>query len=185
MSHWVYPTASDLLAVLSKMDDGAAHRGYDVLLEGGKVSDHLVNHWPDNGLKVLTRSGLSLERLAPRPGDARRVEEGGRRPHLRRRQAAGDRRRPTTPSATRRTRTSHSTSAVAARRCLQGKLDDVQLYGLALTAENAAQLAAGQAPDLADTLLAVPAEKLTPTQVAQVRRFYLDRIDAEYAQAQD
>ena len=44
----------------------------------------------------------------------------------------------------------------------KGKLDDVQLYGLALTAENAGQLAAGQAPDLADTLLAVPVEKRTP-----------------------
>ena len=66
----------------------------------------------------------------------------------------------------------------------KGKLDDVQLYGLALTAENAAQLAAGQAPDLADSLLAVPAEKRTPAQAAQVRRFYLDRIDAGVRQAE-
>ena len=40
---WAFPTANDLLALASKMDDGAGHRGWDMLLENGKISTHLVN----------------------------------------------------------------------------------------------------------------------------------------------
>ena len=37
MAAWVYPTSSEAIAIVSKMDDANAYRGYDLLLEGGKV----------------------------------------------------------------------------------------------------------------------------------------------------
>jgi hypothetical protein len=42
-------------ACLSKMDDGAAFRGFDLLLTGGKATVHLVHSWPENALKVATK----------------------------------------------------------------------------------------------------------------------------------
>jgi len=42
-------------------------------------------------------------------------------------------------------------------------------------------LAAGQAINLADRLLAVPPDQRTPAQQQRIRRFYLDRVDKEYA----
>ena len=60
VSIWAYPTANDLVTLVSKMDDGAGHRGFDVLFEAGKFSTHLVNHWPDNGLKVLTKKAFAI-----------------------------------------------------------------------------------------------------------------------------
>src|SRR5262249_26601243 len=39
-------------ACLSKMDDAAAFRGFDLLVGGGKVTVHLVHSWPDNAIKV-------------------------------------------------------------------------------------------------------------------------------------
>jgi hypothetical protein len=180
VSVWVYPTASDLLAVASKMDDGTAHRGWDVLLEGGRVSTHLVHHWPDNGIKVLTKSALPANAwhhvLVTHDGSKKGV---GVRIHV-----DGKPQETETTNDTLRDTTHTDKPFHIGRRGaslpFKGKLDDVQLFGLALTADNAAQLAAGKVPDLADALLAVSPEKRTPAQAEQVRRFYLDRIDAEY-----
>ncbi len=179
-SIWVYPTASDLLAVASKMDDGAAHRGWDVLLEGGRVSTHLVNHWPDNGLKVLTKGSLSpnawhhilVTHDGSKKGTGVRIYIDGKQQET---ETGNDTLRDTT-----HTDKPFHIGRRGASLPFKGKLDDVQLFGLALTGENAAQLAAGKAPDLADTLLAVPPDKRSPAQAEQVRRFYLDRVDAEY-----
>jgi hypothetical protein len=42
-------------AVLSKMDDAAAFRGFDLLLVDGRVEVHLVHSWPSNAIKVSTK----------------------------------------------------------------------------------------------------------------------------------
>jgi hypothetical protein len=43
---------------LSKMDDGAAYRGFDLIVTGGKATVHLVHNWPDNALKVAMKDAL-------------------------------------------------------------------------------------------------------------------------------
>jgi hypothetical protein len=40
--------------VLSKMEAGPGYRGFDLIYDG-KLNVHLVNTWPDNGLKVKTK----------------------------------------------------------------------------------------------------------------------------------
>jgi hypothetical protein len=180
VSVWVYPTASDLLAVASKMDDGAAHRGWDVLLEGGKVSTHLVNRWPDNGLKVVTKTAIAPNAWhhllvthdgSKKAGGAHIYVDGKPQPT----ETINDTLRDTT-----HTEKPFHVGRRGASLPFKGKIDDVQLFGLALTADNATRLVAGKEPDLGDTLLAVPAATRTPAQAEQVRRFYLDRVDSEY-----
>jgi Protein of unknown function (DUF1553)/Protein of unknown function (DUF1549)/Concanavalin A-like lectin/glucanases superfamily/Planctomycete cytochrome C len=48
-------------ALLSKIDDSAAYRGFDLLLSNGKVDVHLVHNWPDNALKVTSQEPLARD----------------------------------------------------------------------------------------------------------------------------
>ena len=42
-------------ALLSKMDEAAAFRGFDLLAEDGKLVVHLVHTWPNNAIKAITQ----------------------------------------------------------------------------------------------------------------------------------
>jgi uncharacterized protein DUF1553/uncharacterized protein DUF1549/cytochrome c/concanavalin A-like lectin/glucanase superfamily protein len=57
---WVKP--DDKLGqgtVLARMDDDDAFRGWDLSIERGRrVLVHLINHWPDNGLKVSSEKDV-------------------------------------------------------------------------------------------------------------------------------
>ena len=55
---WVMPR--DNGTILSKMDDAAAYRGFDLLVNENKVQVHLVNSWPGNAIKVFTQEPLPL-----------------------------------------------------------------------------------------------------------------------------
>ena len=58
-SLWVRPDRSG--AILSKMDNDAAYRGYDLfLLNGGKLKVHLVHKWPGNVIAVTTKASLEM-----------------------------------------------------------------------------------------------------------------------------
>jgi hypothetical protein len=181
ISVWAHPSAAGSVALLSKMDDAAAYRGYDLLLENGKVVMHLVHHWADNAIKVSGKSELS-----PNAWHHVLVTYNGSR------KAAGlelfvdgkpEALEVLNDSLKDTIRTDKPMHLGKRRSSLpfKGKLDDIRLYGVKLSAENAAQLAAGQQVNVASNLLAVAADKRTPAQQAAVRRFYLDRIDTEFA----
>jgi hypothetical protein len=53
---WVKPKGGG--ALLSKMDDSGAYRGFDLLLQNGKIEVHLVHAWPDNAIKVVAQEAL-------------------------------------------------------------------------------------------------------------------------------
>jgi len=46
-------------AVLSQMEDGPSYRGFDLLINDGKIEAHLVHQFPENAIKVVTREALS------------------------------------------------------------------------------------------------------------------------------
>jgi Protein of unknown function (DUF1553)/Protein of unknown function (DUF1549)/Domain of unknown function (DUF4375)/Concanavalin A-like lectin/glucanases superfamily/Planctomycete cytochrome C len=181
VSIWAYPAANDLLALVSKMDDGAAHRGFDVLFEAGKFSSHLVNQWPDNGLKVLTKKAFAINEWhhvlvtsdgSKKAAGVKMYVDGKLEPV----DATND-----TLRDTLRTEKPLHIGRRGASLNFKGKLDDVQLFGVELTAENAVQLAAGKTPELTVSVLAVAPDRRTPAQQEHVRRFYLEHVDAEYS----
>ncbi len=45
--------------VLSKMAEGPGYRGFDLLVSDGKVQVHLVNKFPDNAIKVVSKEPLA------------------------------------------------------------------------------------------------------------------------------
>ena len=178
---WANPTAKTGMALLSKMDDAAAYRGYDLLFEDGKVVVHLIHRWADNAIKVSTKNPVTpnawhhvlvtyngskkaaglkiyvdgkLEALTVLNDSLKGSILTDKPAHLGRRQSSLP---------------------------FRGKLDDVQYFTGELNAENAGQLAAGHPVTTTSQLLAVRADKRTPAQQSQVRRFYLDRIDKEYS----
>lgn len=55
---WVKPSGKASGAILSKMDDKANYRGFDLWMEGGKIGTHIVNSWQANALKVVTNEIL-------------------------------------------------------------------------------------------------------------------------------
>ena len=59
---WVKPAKGDLNgALLARMDEGTAFRGWDLWVEGGKPAVHIINTWPDNALKVVADAGLKAD----------------------------------------------------------------------------------------------------------------------------
>ena len=79
-------------AVMARMDDGNAFRGWDMWLQNDHPGAHLINRWPDNAIKVVSKTAI-------RPGKWHHVMvtyDGSRRAagaaDLYRRQAATRRR---------------------------------------------------------------------------------------------
>lgn len=178
---WAYPTSKSAVALLSKMDDATANRGFDVLLEGGKVVVHLIHHWPDNAIKVMAKNAVSLNAWH----HVVVAYDGSR-------QAAGvkvyvdGKPEATNPLNDRLKGTIRTDKAMHLGKRqssipFHGKLDDLHLYGLELSASDAARLASGKPVNPIADLLSLPGEKRTAIQQATVRRFYLERIDKDYA----
>ncbi len=46
----------------AKMRNGETHQGYDLYLENGKISAHLIHKWPENFIKVTTVDALPVEK---------------------------------------------------------------------------------------------------------------------------
>ena len=59
VSCWVkVPAVDSSYALVSKMDEANAYRGWDVWVQGRRVAMHLIHAWPENGLKVAARDQL-------------------------------------------------------------------------------------------------------------------------------
>lgn len=55
ISLWVRPPKDGFNgSIIARMDDNAAHRGWDILQENRNLAFHLIDTWPDNALKVTT-----------------------------------------------------------------------------------------------------------------------------------
>jgi hypothetical protein len=57
---WVKTSKADASgAVFARMDDQNAFRGWDLWLENGSFGSHIINRWPDDALKVVSKMQLS------------------------------------------------------------------------------------------------------------------------------
>jgi len=181
ISVWANPSDAAAVALLSKMDDAAAYRGFDLLLEGGKVVMHLIHRWSDNAIKISAKKPLSVNSwhhiLVTYDGSRKAA---GLKLFVDGKPEAFDIMSDSLRDTIRTDKLMHLGRRQTSLN-FRGKLDDVQIYGVQLNADSASLLAAGQALNLADKLLSIPTDKRSPAQQQQVRRFYLDRVDKEYA----
>ncbi|MCH5375945.1 MAG: DUF1549 domain-containing protein, partial [Planctomycetes bacterium] len=55
---WVKLPKNGSGALIARMDDADAYRGFDCLIQGGKIAPHIVHQWPNNAIKVQTKKAL-------------------------------------------------------------------------------------------------------------------------------
>ncbi|NCA10656.1 DUF1553 domain-containing protein [bacterium] len=62
ISFWLRPPANDgTYAVLARMDDAQAYRGWDVWVQGRRLGMHMVHAWPDDAFKVVAQDQLKAD----------------------------------------------------------------------------------------------------------------------------
>jgi len=166
---------------LSRMDPSHDYRGWDMMLEGDKLSVHVISKWPSDALKVTTTNlpipmGQWTHVFATYDGSG---TTGGIKVYINGQQAqtmvANDK-KPALEGSIKTT-----VSAKIGRRTddqlYTGQVDDVAIYHRVLKPEEVKALAAS---DPAAALLAVPVEKRTPSQRQAVARLYLLRNDPNF-----
>ena len=63
MSAWIKTSVKNLGgAILSKMNEGNKHRGYDLWMDGGRVGTHIIHAWPENALKVVSKKIIPVNK---------------------------------------------------------------------------------------------------------------------------
>jgi len=59
---WIKPPANDsFYAILARMDEAAAYRGWDMSVSGRRVAMHLIHSHPEDGLKVVAKEQLKAD----------------------------------------------------------------------------------------------------------------------------
>ena len=178
VSVWVRPLAGDAATVLSRMDDAAAYRGYDLILESSKPAAHFVHHWPDKAFKVVAERPLQ-------PGKWQHIlltYDGSKR-------AGGVQifvdGKPQKLTAT----TDHILDGslrtdkpfhIGRRHNsapFRGDIDELRLFHGALPEADAHKLANGQSPATLRELLANPAQQRSPQQTLALQNYFLENID--------
>jgi len=179
---WIRPTGNASGAPVAKMDDRNSYRGYDMLFGNGRLSVHLIHTWPTNAIKVNTKGTLKKDAwqhvFVTYDGSSK---------------AAGvniyfdGKPQEWTIEQDRLSATIRSSAAFhLGRRSpggpFNGLIDEVRVYDRALTASEVQALAGS---DPIGPLLAMPADKRTPDQLAQLRMHYLvseDRVHQQLSQ---
>jgi hypothetical protein len=183
ISVWVHPTSSETGAILSKMDEAAHFRGYDLLLEGGKLAAHLISKWPQDGLKIIARQPLTLDAWhhvlltydGSRKAAGLKIYVDGKLQEV---DVSQDK-------LSGSTATDKPFHVGLRERSLpfRGGIDELKLFAGILDAAQAEQLFLDQPlSSLSDVLRAPAAERPAALQT-QLRQHYLTQLDTEYPAA--
>jgi Protein of unknown function (DUF1553)/Protein of unknown function (DUF1549)/Concanavalin A-like lectin/glucanases superfamily/Planctomycete cytochrome C len=168
-------------AIFARMDDQHDYRGWDLWLQGGQPAIHIINHWPDDALKVVSKKALPENRWA----HVCVTYDGSSKPKGVKIYIDGEVQETTVEAkmlkSTIRTKVpfklgQRSTSSPVENAGLQ----DARIYGRALKAKEVKNLASD--PRLA-WLLTHPAEKRTEAEQKDLYDAWLTRIDPEYGDA--
>ncbi len=176
---WVkIPAADTGGAIVSRMDDQHDYRGWDLWLEGGRVGTHIINKWPANALKTVTNDPLT-------PGTWHHVcityagtaNTSGVHVYV------DGTARPTSDQAnmlkdTIRTQVPFKIGQRSTTAGVDGtSIQDVRLYGKALSAEDVTLLARGTR---ASYLLSRGTAQLAPADKEELFTWWLIGSDAAY-----
>ena len=177
---WINPQSPDGVP-LSRMGDANAFRGWDIFMAGGKISAHIVSHWPDDAIKV------SAAKTAVPMGKWTHVfitydgsgKAAGVRIYLNGVAVPVQTEMDTWHGGSLHTEKPLRVGGRSASMGFKGNIDEARLYRRALPPADIALLAQ---TDPLRPVLAAPAEKRTPEQKAALLRFALRANDAAYRQ---
>ncbi len=175
---WVRPAGREAMTVLSKMDDGAGFRGWDLYLQDGKVYAHLIHDWEKDAIRVNTKAQIPLNEwthvFASYDGSSKAV---GVRLFVNGVPVELERTHDRLTSTFRTER-----PVLVGRRNpaapFRGLVDDVRIYGREVAPEEVRQLAG---PDgTIRRILQTEAGKRSPADTEALRRYLLETRDEEY-----
>ncbi len=163
-------------ALFARMDEANAYRGWDMWVQGSNLAVHLVNHWPDNALKVVSKAALKPDvwhqAVVTYDGSAKlegvKIYLDGK---------------PTETTAeanaltgTLKTSTPFKIGSRSGGANFKGELDDLRLYNRALSAEEIQKIGS----DPVASVLALAPDQRTPDQRDFLFHHYLSKEDAPY-----
>ena len=174
---WINVASKDAATVVSRMDDAEAHRGFDLLLVGGKLTAHLVHHWPDNALHVVTKAEVPINQWkhvfatydGSSTGEGFKLYIDGKLQEV----EITNKNLSETTRTTKPLRIGRRTSGAP----FKGMIDDVRIYDRELKAEEVAAVAGS---DGVRDVLALAANKRTTEQTQSLVRTYLNRLDIDH-----
>ena len=169
-------------AIFSRMDDQHDYRGWDLWTEGNKVGSHIINKWPDDALKVVTRDPISTGKwhhvCITYPGTAK---AGDLRVYVDGAMAATDIAMNTLKS-TIHTDVPFKIGQRSTTAGLDGTdIQDVRLYGRVLDASEVARLAGGTRA----AFLVSHGSALTASEKDETFKWWLNADDPEYKSLND
>jgi hypothetical protein len=166
-------------AVMARMDDGNNYRGWDLWIQNDRPAAHLINHWPDNAIKVISRAPLKPGRWhhvmitydgSRRAAGAQVYIDGKPQKLIVESDSLRDTMRTRVPlKIAQRDKTAHI-SGVA--------LQDVRIYNRKLSDGEIQEL--GSAARLA-AIIAKPPAKRGRSEIEELLDFWLRREDKSYA----
>ncbi len=172
---WVRQPGRGIGALLAKMDDAAQQRGFDLLVSDGKLFFHLISAWPDNALRVSTKTVLPKDAwthvFATYNGSGK---SAGLKLYVNGREVPFDITNDTLTGST----ANQTTLNLGKRSTLQafkGSIDDVRIYGRVLDPKEVADLA--DRPVL--ELVSIPEEKRTAQQKAELKKYFRENHAGE------
>lgn len=179
---WIKPGRNGVFGgILARMDEQQGYRGWDLWQNDRALGVHIIDSWPDNGMKVVTADAVV------KPGTWQHVfvtYDGSGKPNGIKIYVDGQQaklkveKNTLQASASIRTKTSLRIGQRSHTQVFDGgAIQDVRVYRKLLTAAEVKTIA-----DLAPlrTLLATSAEERTPQQQAALFDHYLVAQDADY-----
>lgn len=175
--------SGDASTVLSRMDEASAFRGYDLILEGGKVAAHFVHSWPDRGFKVVSNDPISLNEwhhIAVTYDGS--LHASGVKMYVDGVAQEFDKTTDNELSGTLKTEKSFHIGRREKSASFKGLIDDVQLYAAELTADEVARLSKGELIGHLAEIFATPAGERSEVQRTQLRQYFVDHVDPKSKQ---
>ncbi|MCC2672971.1 MAG: Planctomycete cytochrome, partial [Armatimonadetes bacterium] len=176
---WVYPTSNESMTVVSRMDDTAKFRGWDLYLGDRRPFVHLVNEWETNAIRVNSKTQIELNKwshlFVTYDGSSKAK---GVKIYVNGKPADLDVTHDKLTGSIRAT-----TPAQIGRRnpgaLFKGMIDEVRIYDRALAPDEVGLVAR---IDAVRAIVATPVEKRSPEQKTTLARFYLENHDPQYRQ---
>ena len=177
---WVKLPANDASgAILAKMDEGRDYRGWDLWVEGRRIGAHLVDKWPDNAVKVVSRDQVPADQWV-HVG----ISYDGSRKAAGVRVYINGQEQPTTVQADSLTGSLRSRVALKigqrnSQSLLSGAtIEDVRVYSRQLAAREMASLARLSL----SAVVAAPPEKRSEAEVNSLYDWWLGNLDEKFSE---
>lgn len=173
---WIKSDGKSGGAVFSRMDVANGHRGYDLWIQGRNVGTHVINKWPSNALKVVSKDQLQPDQWhhvvvsydGGQKAEGVKIFIDGKLSENKVEQDSLD--------ATIETEVPFKIGSRSSGANWKGEVDDIRIYERSLT-EPEVPLAKN---DPINGILATPDDQRSEEQNETIRRFYLANEDTEH-----